>query len=699
VLLLAIFLVYNHTIKNFYDPNSELERIQSDGRILKLGEWRAMFESCTVKDDQASDSTACRPVGEYYYDLAIPDVDKLTTLVSKLDQPTHVTLYYSLSEKELEWLKQRSQIILFSARTVHHESTLTVMEKSYTLEGMGLNLFFQIQAQDLLRQESLRLRIHFQDLPWFGPADLPIVLGEISGISDMSLLTVKQGFAGNISRALEFSSRLLVALMAIVLDHSRAFTLLGLYALGRGLRDLGAFLAEFDLHYLDGFINNIHFYNAANAMCLATMLIFFASLYQLKFRWKHLAILFAGAFSLLTLWLIFDHEDRLWLYSDLLTDMLGSLIASGLCLWHLTKIFRGWSNKAAISGAKPATAPPPPSGRNHWLQDSMVLFRSLLLLTALGFHFYANASSLDSSNASPFKDMLDPKNFVLFYTMVLAALIEVGSTSKAMFRFGERLAKQATMAKDLEIGRQVQQEMLPQRKLSHPNWNWRSLYYPATELAGDWFDLRMVRGTCGKEVLIGAVSDITGHGVGAAMITSTISSHWGVWCQILCESALPQTGEDWEKSLTLGITSVNRGLGCLRTSQGATGAFFVLDPDLDLLIAGTPGHPGIVIEKNHQMKYLTAQGPRLGSQDFRVATFQQHVELGDEIHVLTDGLCPPKEAIGKFLAHCKREMRDTSHSLASIFFRQARQNRRAFRLDPSLEDDMTLLMIKYKPNT
>jgi serine phosphatase RsbU (regulator of sigma subunit) len=78
--------------------------------------------------------------------------------------------------------------------------------------------------------------------------------------------------------------------------------------------------------------------------------------------------------------------------------------------------------------------------------------------------------------------------------------------------------KSRLVTRELEMARKIQQASIPQKT---PNRNIYSLYRPMEEVGGDFFDFIPFR----EEGKIGIfLSDVSGHGVPAALITSMIKS-------------------------------------------------------------------------------------------------------------------------------------------------------------------------------
>lgn len=78
------------------------------------------------------------------------------------------------------------------------------------------------------------------------------------------------------------------------------------------------------------------------------------------------------------------------------------------------------------------------------------------------------------------------------------------------------LTRNVLMTQELEMARRIQQNLIPQRT---PGDNFSSLYRPMEEVGGDYFDF-IPFGDNGKIGMF--VSDVSGHGVPAAFVTTMI---------------------------------------------------------------------------------------------------------------------------------------------------------------------------------
>ena len=107
------------------------------------------------------------------------------------------------------------------------------------------------------------------------------------------------------------------------------------------------------------------------------------------------------------------------------------------------------------------------------------------------------------------------------------------------------LEKSRLVSRELEIARKIQQSSIPQKT---PSRRIASLYRPMEEVGGDFFDFIPFR----EEGQIGVfLSDVSGHGVPAALITSMIKSSISQAAtlrknpaELLCPAEQPSPGPD-----------------------------------------------------------------------------------------------------------------------------------------------------------
>lgn len=218
--------------------------------------------------------------------------------------------------------------------------------------------------------------------------------------------------------------------------------------------------------------------------------------------------------------------------------------------------------------------------------------------------------------------------------------------------------------RDLQIGRQIQLDFLPETLPEIPGWEIAAYFHPARDVAGDFYDaFPMPNGRIGL-----VMADVCDKGVGAALFMSlfrtlvrvlarqtyslslldqltneTPRRQSGAASSSKSASAakirLPRTGT---QALQNAITMTNNYIAetHYRTSMFATMFFGVLDPATGNMIYINAGHEAPVIYNSGGIKaHLGSTGPAVGmmpGMDFQIEQIQ--LAPGDSLFTYTDGV-------------------------------------------------------------
>ncbi len=201
---------------------------------------------------------------------------------------------------------------------------------------------------------------------------------------------------------------------------------------------------------------------------------------------------------------------------------------------------------------------------------------------------------------------------------------------------------------ELEKGREIQQDFLPNEIPSLPDWDIATRFYPAREVSGDFYDVFDLPGG-----LLGLViADVCDKGVGSALYMALIRS----LIRVYAEQTLAVTqkdSDDAEKSnpapenveVASGLEAVRLTNNYLVRHHGEEGMFAtlffgVLDPASGQLAYINGGHePLYVIGQDGVKAELPPTGPAVGVME-NIPFNVQHLELGpgDLLLGLTDGV-------------------------------------------------------------
>lgn len=246
----------------------------------------------------------------------------------------------------------------------------------------------------------------------------------------------------------------------------------------------------------------------------------------------------------------------------------------------------------------------------------------------------------------------------------------------------ERALAQERLHKELEMGRRIQEEMLPHERLQVPFAEAKGLSIPAREVGGDFFNYFPL--TDGLTALM--IGDVSGKGVGAALLMANL--------QATLRARMP---------LESDLTALARHLDyeidrTTSTTVYLTAFIGVLDGPRRLMRYVNAGHNApFLLRKDGRIESLEATGRPLGlypGGDYE----ERQVELseGDSLLLYTDGIVESENPAGEPFGNDRLEqllLRWRELGLDGILsaVEQAVRDHRGGR---EADDDATLVVLK-----
>ena len=222
--------------------------------------------------------------------------------------------------------------------------------------------------------------------------------------------------------------------------------------------------------------------------------------------------------------------------------------------------------------------------------------------------------------------------------------------------------------KELEKGREIQRNFLPEELLQKPNYEIAAFFKPARQVAGDFYDTFELPD--GSIALV--IADVCDKGVGAALFMALFRSLIRIFAvkgtetEIL-EAHIPING-CWlgeSKSTNLvhfnalqAVSLTNNYVAQYHGNMGmfATLFFGILEPDTGLLTYINGGHePLFILDRNGIVKeHLNSTGPAVGMLlDLEFKIKQTYLQLGELLLGYTDGVTEARDREGKFFTREK----------------------------------------------
>lgn len=266
---------------------------------------------------------------------------------------------------------------------------------------------------------------------------------------------------------------------------------------------------------------------------------------------------------------------------------------------------------------------------------------------------------------------------------------------------------------ELEKGRQIQIDFLPNELPQLPNWEIGACFHPARQVAGDFYDAFMLPGD-----YVGLViADVCDKGVGAALFMALFRSLIRVFSGHTRLAGFSIIGNDErldgliDPKVTTDLNQINALKAVALTnnyiaqehselSMFATLFFGVLNPANGCLTYINGGHEPLYIVGSDGVKAsVKPTGPAVGMMpDVKFKIQQVHLEPGDILIGYTDGVTEGRDPSGKLFTNKRLlSLLEQNASSASELLERIKTNLFAYMENAPQFDDITMLAVQRIP--
>ncbi|HYO11917.1 MAG TPA: PP2C family protein-serine/threonine phosphatase [Thermoanaerobaculia bacterium] len=292
------------------------------------------------------------------------------------------------------------------------------------------------------------------------------------------------------------------------------------------------------------------------------------------------------------------------------------------------------------------------------------LFALLLALFGDASFSWSNGTRSFSLDTSP------------FWTLV--------SVGGLVFLLALELVDRVRVRDELEVARELQEDLLPQTLPTVPGYLFAHSYRTANEVGGDYHDVAVLPD--GRLAL--TIGDASGHGMAAGLVMAIAN-------------ATLKTAMDLDPSPERVLALLNRTLCRTGTNRTFMSVFYaVLTPETGELEYVCAGHPFPLIRRaDGTLEELGCGGFPLGLREpLPVARHTVTLQPGDLLLLYTDGLAEAvgataKEAFGYERIQAVLEIGGSPQSVHDQMFRTFDRH----AAGEPLRDDLTLLVIARLP--
>ncbi len=197
-----------------------------------------------------------------------------------------------------------------------------------------------------------------------------------------------------------------------------------------------------------------------------------------------------------------------------------------------------------------------------------------------------------------------------------------------------------SVQKQLEIGRQIQHDFLPDEIPNVKGWETSCVFQPAYEVAGDFYDIFLINE---DQHLCFIIADVCDKGLGAALFMSLFRS--------LLRGTAVQYKYSPYQALQKAVETTNNYVANnhYRTNMFATVFFGVLEIETGCLSYINGGHESpIIISESGEKQFLKTTGPAVGLfEDAPYNIEKTEIKSGETIIGFTDGVLDARSPEGK----------------------------------------------------
>jgi sigma-B regulation protein RsbU (phosphoserine phosphatase) len=212
-------------------------------------------------------------------------------------------------------------------------------------------------------------------------------------------------------------------------------------------------------------------------------------------------------------------------------------------------------------------------------------------------------------------------------------------------RFAIERRRRLHAEQELDAARLIQQSLLPDSDPTIVGFNIAGTLEPATETAGDYYDF-LIPMPAGDGAIGIAVADVSGHGLGPAMVMSETRAALNSFCCV-------------ESDLGRILVLTNNVLLRSRHNHFVTLALASVHPGKRTLTYAAAGHPSWHISADGTATELPGSGPPLGIipmeklPELWTTSSPLHLAAGDVVLLMTDGSAEARSDSGEMFGYAR----------------------------------------------
>ncbi|MCY4444051.1 MAG: hypothetical protein OXC44_04545 [Proteobacteria bacterium] len=699
VLAIGVFLTASWLQYESLDPSRRIDQLQASKTMILLPTWNMKVEHCHgVLDVECRTLSVAQDIpfsfNDHFKYTNIPTEhqrnassitkDSIKNLQGLLSSE-HLKITYSthLEDNTQRWLQQEEAVTLVLPSLSTPQIRLTAPLKSEWIKPHGGDMWIvlpHIKEPTPLLTMEMNIPIYTQSEEIHHPFPPALIRSTaITQYTELDRLIHSSKIYNHFSLIL---LALIASILVIILDHVMIMRFFAYFIC------LAASRALINTFYGDYGENTSHLYfNHLLIIIHSLMTMLYVGLAKqlchLPLRTQ--TILSLGGISLLTHYILYYilPQQVTISHGPLWNDATGALLAAGCILFYTFK-----------------KTPQPNTTINHSTIRTAI--------TTAVFFAYGISKTIEwLSTSGLFAKLYSWIDLIFFATIFMLSLLHVGSITAAITNISKLVKAKAKIDRDIAIGKELQSTILPTNTHTTHLYRWHTYTFPAKKLTGHWFDLRHITSQQdGQEYtyLVGCMTDVSGEGIAASMMTTNLASHWGLWCEEFKHHSQDiSTSKYHHNTLNAVALKFDKALRGVRHHLTCSLSGFIYEPQKRHLtyLCVSDHH-----DSNNDRRIVISQGiavschhtlldshvkEKASSQGWQTHT----TTLGPESHYLllfTHSLVPKDSDISSWLKNINEKSQQAKKSPAYFMAHQLREKRRT----KHQHDDLTLMIIRIE---
>ena len=253
----------------------------------------------------------------------------------------------------------------------------------------------------------------------------------------------------------------------------------------------------------------------------------------------------------------------------------------------------------------------------------------------------------------------------------------------------EESLEKERLESELKVAREIQYKILPNHVPQFDNLKISSIFVPAFEVGGDYYDFFSLN----DSKLGFVIADVSGKGISAAFIMAEVKGIFESLSKL----------KDTPKELLIEVNKILKN--SLEKKNFVTAIYGIFDCANSKLIIARAGHVPMFLCRNNSISKIIPNGIGLGIEksdvfDNNLKEFEIELENDDVITLFTDGISEAKNKDLEEFGYSRLEKIIIEGSSLNVdeLSRNIMKEVSIFSTEYQQHDDITLVLFKWKNN-